>query len=137
MDEEEIATPSYRLTASDHQGGGDGMPSWPEGSGGGSGNGGRYFLSVAVTGLVTILGTVFVLWMTVGSHYVNRVEVHDMIEEASSRDRGVMAGTLATVVKATEMATTDIRSLLREIEAVKIEQGRTSVKLDEIRARLK
>ena len=98
---------------------------------------GRRLTAVALTGLVSVLGTILTLWITVGGRYLNREEVRQLIEESSSRDRSAIAGTLMTVVKGAETATADIRSLLHEIEVVKIEQGKMSVKLDEIRTRLR
>ena len=103
----------------------------------GNGNGRRYILTITVSVLATGLGTLFTLWVTVGGKYVNRDEVAQMIDMNTRRERESVASTLAVLIKGVDITTQDVKSLLREIEMIKVEQGRTSVKVDDIRARLK
>ena len=102
-----------------------------------NGNGRQLFISNALTALMSIGGTVFVLWVTVAGHYVSRDEVRQLIRDASDSDWQAMAGTLATVNHGLEMVTQDVRSVLQEIGTIKQEQGRMSGAVNEISKRLR
>lgn len=107
--------------------------------GNGSGNGGRRFLDITVASLLSVLGTVFVLWLTVGGKFVTRDEMWTNIKDYSPwvQDRATVWAAITAATHGTEIGGQEVRALLRELEGVKIEQGRTGVKLDDIARRLK
>ena len=104
---------------------------------GGNGNGAkRQLLTIAVTALCSVLGTMFCLWITVGGKYLNREEVYQIVEESSRRDRDAMTGTLNTLMKNVDMVTKDVKDVLKDIAETKIQAGITADRVDDIRARM-
>lgn len=106
---------------------------------GSGGNGGRRFLDITVASLLSVLGTVFVLWLTVGGKFVTRDEMWTNIKDYSPwiQERATVWAAITASTHGTEVGGQEVRALLRELEGVKIEQGRTGVKLDDIARRLK